>query len=406
MDDLNITDSAGLVEPVSAARNDKLVKTAAYCLAYISIGFVSSSLGPTLLGLAENTRSQLREVSYLFVARNFGFMLGALLGGRLYDRWSGHILMAASVFGLVITMMLVPLIPHLLLLMAVLLILGIAEGVLDVGANTLLVWIHRAGVGPFMNALHFNYGVGAFIGPVIIAQVLGRTGGEITWAYWTLALLMLPSALWLLALPSPPIQAEAEAGPAGRINYRLLFLIAIFFFLYGGAEIGFGGWISSYVAALKLTTEASAAYLTSGFYGALTAGRLLAIPIATRLRPRTVLFSDFAGCALGLAILLIWPASLPAVWVGTICLGLSTASIFPVMFSFAERRMRMTGTITGFFMVGASSGGMALPWLIGQLFEPVGPRVAVWCVAASLAAALAVLMVLIVYSRRVVVREG
>jgi hypothetical protein len=75
------------------------------------------------------------------------------------------------------------------------------------------------------------------------------------------------------------------------------------------------------------------------------------------------------------------------------------------MLAFAERRIRITGKITGFFMVGASSGGMALPWLIGQLFEPVGPQVAIWGVAASLAAALAILIVLIVYSRRVVVRE-
>jgi hypothetical protein len=33
--------------------------------------------------------------------------------------------------------------------------LGMAEGALDVGGNTLLVWVHQEKVGPFMNGLHF-----------------------------------------------------------------------------------------------------------------------------------------------------------------------------------------------------------------------------------------------------------
>lgn len=387
---------------VSLTRNDKIIKTAGYCLAYISLGLVLSSLGPTLLGLAENTRSQVHQISYLFAGRISGHLLGSLWGGRLYDRLSGHMLLAAALFSLVVTMMLVPLIPYLPLLVAVMWVLGLAGGVTDVGVNILLVWVHRASVGPFMNALHFAFGMGAFIGPIIIGQVLARSG-ELSRAYWLLALLIVPSILWLLALPSPSIQAGAdEAGPAGRINYRLLGLIVFFFFLYGGAEIGFGSWIFSYAVALNLTSEANAAYLTSGFYGALTAGRLLVIPIAAHLRPRTILLIDLAGCLLGLAVMLVWPTSLPAVGTGTMILGLSMASVFPVTLSFAGRRMRMTGKTTSFFLAGASCGGMSMPWLIGQLFESIGPQVAIGITAANVVVGLGVLIVLVVYSNRIV----
>jgi hypothetical protein len=48
---------------------------------------------------------------------------------------------------------------------------------------------------------------------------------------------------------------------------------------------------------------------------------------------------------------------------------------------------------------------MLIPWLIGQLFEPIGPQVAIWGVTTSLVAALAVLIVLIIYSSRVVREE-
>jgi len=382
----------------------KLIRTVCYCLSFVSLGLVTSSLGPTLPGLAENTQSQFREISYLFTARSFGYLLGSFLGGRLYDRLAGHAVMGSALLVMALTMTLAPLIPLLLLLVLVLLILGMAEGTLDVGGNTLLVWLHRHKVGPFMNALHFAFGVGAFLGPVIIAQVLLRSGG-ITWAYWTLALLVIPSALWLLALSSPPIQTIAEDGSTGQVNYLLILLIALFFFLYVGAEVGFGGWVFSYATALNLTDEATAAYLTSAFWGSLTLGRLLAIPIAARLRPRTILFGDLVLCMLSIAIILIWSASLTAVWIAAIGLGLGMASIFPVTLSFAERRMPISGRVTGFFFVGSSLGGMTVPWMIGQLFESIGPAVAMWIIAVDLVAALLLLIILILYSGRVRVLE-
>jgi len=55
-------------------------------------------------------------------------------------------------------MILVPLIPRLPLLAVVWLILGVGSGALDVGGNTLLIWVHGRQVGPYMNGLHFFFG--------------------------------------------------------------------------------------------------------------------------------------------------------------------------------------------------------------------------------------------------------
>ena len=35
---------------------------------------------------------------------------------------------------------------------------------------------------------------------------------------------------------------------------------------------------------------------------------------------------------------------------------------------------RVTGTITGWFLVGSGAGSMLLPWLIGQIFVRTGPQ--------------------------------
>ena len=132
-----------------------------------------------------------------------------------------------------------------------------------------------------------------------------------------------------------------------------MFLISTFIFLYVGAESGYGGWISTYALATGWDNEAEAALLTSAFWGALTAGRLLAIPMAVRFRPRTILIADLAGCLASISIMILWPNSYTLLWVGSIGLGFSMASVFPTAITLAERRMTITGGISRWFFAGA-----------------------------------------------------
>ena len=74
-------------------------------------------------------------------------------------------------------MALMPLVSWFWLLLLVVLSLGTAQGTLDVGGNTLLMWGHREKIGPFMNGLHFVFGIGAFLSPIIIAQVVSMSPG-------------------------------------------------------------------------------------------------------------------------------------------------------------------------------------------------------------------------------------
>lgn len=368
-------------------------QTAGYYAAFIALGLVSASLGPTLPGLARNTGSPLSHISLLFAARSSGYLAGSLLGGRLYDRMTGHPIMSGSLLVMAATMGAAPLLAQLAVLAGVIFALGMAEGALDVGGNTLLVWVHQERVGPFMNGLHFCFGLGAFLSPLIVAWAMPEDGAVVR-AYWTLALLQLPAAAWLLRLASPSGHAASGAVSSERVNGRLVALIVLFFFLYAGAEVAFGGWIYSYAVELRLSSHAVAAYLTSAFWGALTIGRLLAVPIALRFPPQSILLADCIGCLASLAVLLLGSHSLVATFVGTCGAGVSMASIFPAALSFAQGRMRITGKVTGWFFVGASGGGMTLPWLIGQFFDAVGPRATVVILFIDMTAAMTVLAVL------------
>lgn len=372
----------------------------AYYAVFISLGLVTAVIGPTLPGLAERTSSNLAQISVLFAARSLGYLLGSSINGRLYDRGGGNKSMAVLVLGVGLFMALIPLVSNLWLLSGLIFAIGLAQNGIDIGGNTMLVWLLGKRVGPYMNGLHFFFGLGAFLSPVVVAQAM-LISGDIPWAYWSLALLILPPALLLLIARSPVsgriAVGQVDIAPAQKLP---VILVSAFFFLYVGAEVGAGGWIYTYALAQNLAGKTQAAYLTSAFWGALMLGRLVSVPLANVLRPRSLLLADLLGALASMALLLALPGSKTALWAGTLILGFALASAFPTMMSMAGRHMTITGKVTGWFFIGAGTGSMILPWLIGQLFSSLGPRIFLWLIAVDLIAALLLLISLLAAFQR------
>ncbi len=195
----------------------------------------------------------------------------------------------------------------------------------------------------------------------------------------------------LLKVPSPahekpPKGTEDDSRP---LNGRLALLFLAFFFLYGGSESGFGAWIFSYATHSGLTGATQAAYLTSLFYGLLGMGRLLGIPIVARIPANRFLSILIPLVLVSLTALLLWPGSRTALWICTAGAGLGMASIFPLLLIYAGPILsggsRVSGKVTSYLFVGASMGSMTLPWLMGQAFEPWGPRAAMAIVLVAFA---------------------
>lgn len=380
-------------------KGNSLVLTAAYYASLALLGLSTGAEGPSLPTLARHTSSDLSHAGMIFVADAFGYLVGSL-GGRLYDRVPGHRLIAIMLLLMLVSAAALPLAPALWLLLVLGFLLGLGKGAIDVGCNTLLQWVHGARVGPYMNGLHFSYGLGAFLAPLLLAQIMIRTQ-DIYWVFWTLSLLIAPLAIWLWRLPSPRTAAAATSSSAFPMPLAPVLVMAIAFVLYVGAELGFANWIYTYAFTLKLADTITAAYLTSAYWASFTISRLLGIWISTRLRSRTILLLDFAGCLLSLGLIAVASDSALVLWIGTIGLGLSTASIFPTLLILAGERLQMTGTVTGLFFLGAGIGGMLLPWLIGSAFGSIGPHSMIAILLVDTAVALLALAAFLRSSRTV-----
>lgn len=330
--------------------------------------------------------------------RSFGYFLGTLGGGVIYDRVKGHPVLSSTLGAMAVLLCAVPLMRSIILLGVILFVLGAFEGMLDVGANTMIFWLHGDRVPPFMNGLHAFFGVGTVIAPLVVAQVLLVTQG-IDWAYWILGILILPAALSLFAFKSPSAVSQDANSSSRPVLWSLLILSCLMIFLYVGSEVGFAGWIYTYTLKQTNAGTTTAAGINAAFWAGFTVSRLLSIPLAMRLKPDKILWIDLIGTAASLLLILLLPGQLWALWLGSIGTGAFMASVFPTILNDAQTRMHMSGGTTSLFFAGASLGGMVLPFLMGQIIGPFGPQAVIFTVLTAMIVAL-ILFFFVILARK------
>ena len=272
-----------------ATARERTLATGTYYASMLSLGFATAVVGPTLAGLAAQTGSSIGALGIVFTATSIGYLLGSLQSGRWFDGLPGHRLLAAAALVVAAALAGVTITTSLWPLTAAFLVLGAASATIDVGTNTLLLLIFRDRVGGVMNGLHFCFGAGALAAPAIVAGSI-RASNDIAMAYLILAAVTLPVAAAFLAIPAAPRPGHARQRDTAPAPRGLIALIAAVFACYVAAEVGFGGWISTYALELGFGDAADTAYLASVFWGCLTLGRLIAVPLAGT-HPR-----EFADC--------------------------------------------------------------------------------------------------------------
>lgn len=336
----------------------------AYWATFIAIGMALSILGPALSQLRDAAGTDNGGIAILFVAQSLGYLIGPLSFGRLFDRGHGHRMMVVSIGAIIGAISLLPSVDSLPVLFVLCLVNGVGCSIVDTGGNTLLLWARRGrDSAPAMNTLHLLFGVGALSAPLLVDVSL-RTAVTIN----AVVAVLVGGFLTTRTQPSADlgVRPDSDGTPTDR---RLLGMVTMFFVLYVGVEIGFAGWIHTYAEEIDLPGKSAPALLTALFWATFTAGRLVAVPVSQKLGPyRMVLWSSVL--AVVAALLLTIGDSAPAmVWISTGLFGVGVAAQFPMMVSFADNHLHLSGSDTAWFVAGAGAGGLVMPWVIGQIFD-------------------------------------
>ena len=362
-------------------------RTLGYYSLIFCMGMSMAVLGPTLPTLAAQTHAHVGDMGQLFLFGAIGGALGTLLGGRLFDRLRGHGVLGVAQMVSGLLLLFIPFMPVLGWLLALAAIKGVLDGIVNNGVNTLLVWTHREKVSPYMNGLHFCFGLGAFLAPLLVAQVVDRPGAY-RWVFISLAALTILAGLRMATMAGSPQAAhpaETATGtvPARPIPYSVVLMAALFLFFYVGSEIAFGNWVYTYAVELKLALAVQAAYLTSGFWLTFTAGRLLSVPLATRFAPRQIITVALSGCVFFMGLVFVFADSAAVLWLAALGVGFCMAPVYPSGLTMAVQGFKLTARASSIILLGDSFGGMILPWLVGQVLDATGPRAMVYLVLGS-----------------------
>ncbi len=342
-----------------------------YLFSFVVLGVVLGMLGPALEGLRAQVGASVSGISFVFVAQSVGYLLGALAGGRGFDRGLGHRLLSCALILMAAGLFLVTQSRSLVALCGAFVVLGVALGLVEVGSNTLLLWSRNPASPSLINGLHFLFGVGALLSPLLVNRSLAARG-TVRLAYVVAALAAVLAAAIVTSRSTPaPVDAtdhaRGEAAPR-----RLVVAVAVFFALYVGVEVGFSGWIATYAQSVHLGGSGAGAALTAVFWAAFTVGRFGAVGITRRVRPVVVLI---AGCVLAIVAavgLIAARGSGAPVWIATVLFAVGLSPQFASMLAFASEHLPLTGSATSGFFAAAAVGGLTVPWVIGQLLSGVG----------------------------------
>lgn len=353
---------------------EKNLAVGGYFAAFVGLGLIAASVGPTLPSLAANLSVGLAQIGVLLFARSFGEMVGCLCSGPIIDRGRGREVLALSVLISVGCLAVVPFSHSLYPLAGIFLVLGGAQGAIHTGSNTLLVWRYPDRAHSLLSTLHFSFGAGMVAAPILVAWFLPiRADG--LFIYWFLAITLVPVA-FILAVSGKTVAPQTQETVQQRSSSRIALLWAIvLFFLYVGTEINMGAWLYTYAIRAAQYSPTTAAYLVAAFWGAFMVGRLLSIFVSALLNPlQYVCGGLLAGVLSTVGITVFSSQGGPYLWISVAALGLSMAAVFPQAFAFISEILGMSGRKTASLLIAGSCGGMLLPWLTGRLLESLSSQ--------------------------------
>jgi MFS transporter, FHS family, glucose/mannose:H+ symporter len=337
---------------------------------FIALGCSVLLLGPSLETFRTGAGVSLGQIGILISAGSIGYLLGSVSCGRLLEHFHAHRMLGGGLLLVAIALVALTTVHSLTALIVWQTVVGFGGAMVDVTGNTVVLWTHKGGA--VVNALHLAFGVGAILGPIIVSRSLAWSG-SLRGGYLLVAGTLAILAVIVLRRPSPPNPHAVEDRGFPKGKGRLLLLALLWFVSYAWVELGFQSWIFEYGAARGLDRLTRAALLGTAFLVAFSLGRLLAIPLASRVSARQMMAGDVALCVAGLLVMLLGGRHAAAMWGGTILFGFGTASMFPSMLSMAEPVIPSTSSVTSTFLVGSSIGSIFLPRLIGELIQREGP---------------------------------
>lgn len=363
----------------------------AFLLPLIYLSFVSLGLPDAMLGAAWPTVSiqigqSVSDLGFVSMVSAIGAVISSLLSGRLIARFGTGRVLVGSVFLTALMLLAYSYINTFFMACLVTLFLGTGGGAVDAGLNGFVARNYKA---HHMSWLHFMWGLGATLGPIIIGVNLKIA----TWSqgYRTAALLQgVLCAVLALSLPQW-MKAErhtVETGTASRhipflqaLRTPGLLMVLLSYVCFVGFEATAGVWATTILEQQKGFDPASAALFSSLYFLGTTVGRGISGFVAMKVDSRRMIRFGFSLAFVG-GVLLALPLPREVSLAAFVLLGLGNAPIFPSMTFLTPKRFgnAVSQTAIGLQMAAAYAGSTLIPPAAGLLVKAFSLQVVAYVV--------------------------
>ncbi|KAI0828615.1 major facilitator superfamily domain-containing protein [Trametes gibbosa] len=377
--------SATNVTMTPAMRRKANIQFVTLCWSLFMAGWNDGTTGPLLPRIQSVYHVGFAIVSLIFVFNCVGFVTGAAANVWLTERFGFGTVMVigsmAQVIGYAIEAPAPPF-PALVLGYA---INGFGLSLQDAGANGFVASL-QDNAATKMGILHAVYGVGALSSPLVATQFAQLP----RWSFHYLVSLgvALSNSILLIGVfrfkdqdtclaeigqtPTHEDESSANDKYSQMFKLRELHLLAIFILIYVGVEVTLGGWIVTYVIQLR-GGGPSSGYISSGFFGGLTLGRVGLLWVNKKVGERRVIFL-YSVLAIALELVIWLVPSLIGGGIAVSFVGVLLGPIYPIVMNHAARVLPpwlLTGCI-GWIAGFGQAGSALIPFITGALASRVG----------------------------------
>ena len=250
-----------------------------------------------------------------------------------------------------------------------------------IGGHALIARQYGAAAGPGLNGINAAFGAGSLLAPFLhtaLAPSMQSRGA--TASYFALAAMLAAAAVPFAASAfvrdtAPPRTTRADhsgtasplAALGGRNGAALTCSVMGLVTCAVGAEAVWAVWLYTYASQGLQLPVAAAASCVSGFWAALTFGRLMGVAASTRLPPATILRASLPLAVAGPGVALAIPGSPAALVAGAALAGLGLSCCFANAVALLARHVAPTSSTQALIQLAACSGGLVFAPLVGRL---------------------------------------
>lgn len=259
-------------------------------------------------------------------------------------------------------------------------LLGIGNTIIQVSANPLLQDVSPPDkLASYLSISQFIKAIISFSGP-LIASFFATAFGDWKLVFAVYGITSILATVWLSSTPITELKPDRKpatfASCFGLLRNRFVALMALAIFLLVGSEVAMNTNIANILVARYEITLETAVIGISIFYAGETISRLLGGIILNWVAPQLFLLLIVILAIIGLGGMFVAPINTWAF--GAIFLtGLGMGSMFPIIFSFALKKMPEHANEISGLLIMAVSGGAVIPLLMGLISTIFGPTASI-----------------------------